>query len=114
VPIFNDRVITTLRDGSGADYFVIYEFFDPATKNMADHTVTTSTGSKTGALIVDNLTGRTQAIVVHDATGAVVKTFSVPVAGVAFTAAQLAANKQNNGGPVTNMSDLEGLSSSLT
>lgn len=113
MPALNGEVISTLTDGTGAPVFVVYEFFTPATGALRDATQQTSTGSRTGALIVDNMTGKPQAVTVSDAGGPV-KTFNVPASGVALTVAQLAANKQSNGGPITTMADLAGISPSLT
>lgn len=105
-------VTSTLTDANGGPIFVIYEHFNPTTYAMEDRTIITSTGAKTGALIVDNMTGQTQQVLVSD-DGAPVKTFSVPASGVALTAAQLAANRTNNGGPIRTIQDLAGISPSL-
>jgi hypothetical protein len=113
VPALNGATISTLTNGLGQPVFVIYEFFDPATGNLRDVTQDTSTGPRTGALIVDNMTGTPQAVVVA-LPPKVPKTFTVPVDGVAFTVAQLAANRNSNGGPITTYADLAGISPSLT
>lgn len=113
MPALNGEVISTITDGTGQPVFVIYEFFTPGTGALRDATQTTSTGSKTGALIVDNMTGKTQGVTCTNEAGTV-KTFSVPAAGIALTVAQLAANKANNGGPITTMADLAGISPALT
>jgi hypothetical protein len=105
-------VVSSLYNDSGSPIFIIYEFFNPSTFAMEDRTITTSTGTKTGALIVDNMTGQTQGVTVSDAGGPI-KNFSIPPAGVALTAAQLAANRQNNGGPIRTIQDLAGISPSL-
>lgn len=113
MPALNGEVIITITDGTGSPIFVIYEFYDPITLAMRDATQATSSGTKTGALIVDNMTGKTQSITVTSDAGTV-KTFSIPSSGTALTAAQLAANKQNNGGPINTIQDLAGLSPSLS
>lgn len=113
MPALNGEVISTLTDGTGAPVFVVYEFYTPATGALRDVTQQTSTGPRTGALIVDNMTGKTQSVTVADAS-TTAKTFSVPASGVALTTTQLAANKQSNGGPITTIQDLAGLTLSLT
>lgn len=100
--------IVTLVTSNGVPIFVIYQFFNPATFAMRDATQVTSTGSKTGALIVDNQTGKTQTVTVTNPETGAVKTFSIPVAGRVLTAAQLAAVPPPNG-PVNVIQDLAGL-----
>jgi hypothetical protein len=90
-------VTSTLVDGNGNPIFVIYEFFDPPRMPLRDRTVTTSTGTKTGALIVDNMTGKTQKVVVTNPDTGTVKTFNIPTSGSVLTAAQLAALPAPNG-----------------
>jgi hypothetical protein len=101
-------MIGTVNDANGNPLFVTYHFWDPTTFLLRDITQATSNGNRTGALIVDNLTGKAQTVTITGSDG-FVKTFSVPANGVALTAAQLAANKQNNGGPLTTIQDLAGL-----
>jgi hypothetical protein len=113
MPALNGETISTVRDGNGSAIFVVYEFYDQATGNLRDATQDTSTGAKTGALIVDNMTGVPQTVLVA-LPPKVTKTFTVPVDGVAFTVAQLAANRSNNGGPITTYADLAGITLSLT
>lgn len=103
-------MIGTVYDVNSNPLFVTYQFWDPATFLLRDQTQLTSTGNHTGALIVDNLTGKTQTVTVTNQSG-VVKTFSIPPSGAALTAATLAANKQNNGGPINTIQDLSGLTS---
>jgi hypothetical protein len=93
--------------------FVIYEFFDPATGNLRDATQATSAGARTGALIVDNMTGGSQRVIVSDAAGNEIKTFNIAANGQALTVAQLAALPPPNG-PIRKYADLAGLSPSLT
>lgn len=113
MPALSGADISTITDGTGQPVFVVYRFFDPVTYDLRDASQVTSTGTKTGAVIVDNMTGKQQAIVVRDQSGAVIRSFNVPRQGVALTAAQLAALPPPNG-PVTNISDIAGIQSSLT
>lgn len=112
MPALSGEIISTITDGTGAPVFVVYEFFDATTRAMRDVTQATSTGNKRGALIVDNMTGRSQQIIVTNETGAV-RTFNIPPSGSVLTAAQLAALAPPNG-PVNTITDLSGLSPSLT
>jgi hypothetical protein len=113
MPALSGEVISRLRDGSGNLIFVIYEFYDPTTYAMRDATQATSSGTKTGALIVDNMTGKTQSITATNPETGTVKTFSIPSAGRVLTAAQLAAVPAPNG-PINTIQDLAGLSPSVT
>lgn len=112
MPALNGQVVLTLTDGNGAPVFVITESYTVGTLVMRDATVQTSTGPKVGALVVDNMTGRTQAVTATSDTGTV-KTFSIPTTGRVLTAAQLAAIPAPNG-PVTTMADLAGIAPSIT
>lgn len=111
MPPGSGQVVSTITDGTGAPIFVIYEFFNPATLAMQDRTVTTSVGSRTGALIVDNMTGRPQQITATSDAGNV-KTFNIPSGGRTLTAAQLAAVPAPDG-PVLTIQDLAGLSPTI-
>lgn len=114
MPALNGQVVSTITDGAGQPVFVLTENFDPSAGNiLVDKTVQTSTGAKTGALIVDNLTGKTQQVSVSSESGAA-KTFNVPAAGIVLTAATLAKNNAANGGPITTMADLAGISPTLS
>jgi hypothetical protein len=97
VPALNGATISTITNGVGQPVFVIYEFFDPATGNLRDATQDTSTGARTGALIVDNMTGVPQTVTAVLPPKAV-KTFAIPTDGVA----------------ITTYADLAGISLSLT
>lgn len=108
MPALNGEIISTLTDGIGSPVFVIYEFFDPATGNLRDATQATSVGNRTGALIVDNMTGRSQKITATSDAGTV-KTFNIPVNGRTLTVAQLSALPPPDG-PISSISDLAGLS----
>jgi hypothetical protein len=112
VPSLNGEVISTITN-AGTPVFVIYEFYDATTYAMRNATQATSTGNKTGALIVDNLTGKTQSVTATNPETGSVKTFSIPASGRVLTAAQLAAVPPPNG-PVTTIQDLAGISPSLT
>lgn len=112
MPALTGAVVSTIYE-AGVPWFVVYEFYDPVTSAMRDATQVTSTGPKTGALIVDNQTGKTQTVLVTNPETGSVKIFSIPAAGRVLTAAQLAAVPPPNG-PVNTIQDLAGLSPSLT
>jgi hypothetical protein len=113
MPALFGEVISTITDGTGAPVFVVYEFYTPSTGALRNATQTTSAGSKTGALIVDNLTGRPQNVTVTNPETSTVKTFAIPTNGRVLTVAQLAALPAPDG-PITTISDLAGLSPALT
>jgi hypothetical protein len=99
---FPGGVITTLTDELGNPMFVIYQFYNATTLAMEDRTQVTSRGNRTGALIVDNMTGRPQRI------NTTVGSFNITANGAALTAAQLASNGYNTIG------DMAGLSPEIT
>lgn len=109
MPALNGQVISTITNGQGQPYIVATWFWTPATGVLRDGTYVTSLGSRTGALIVDNLTGKSQKVVIADASGAVLRTFNVATTGFVATAAQLAALNP----PVTTASQLNGLTFTL-
>jgi hypothetical protein len=105
VPALPGGVVSTL-----SPEFVIYEWFTPATGALRDAATTTSRGTQTGALIVDNATGRAQQVTTtNEATGAV-RSFNIAPTGTVLTVAQLAALTP----PITRIQDLAGISPSLT
>jgi hypothetical protein len=104
-------ITSTLYDVNGAPLLVIYEFFDPTTYAMRDRTIATSAGTRTGALIVDNMFGRPQQVTATSDTGTV-KTFNIPSNGRVLTAAQLAALPPPDG-PITTIQDLAGIAPTL-
>ncbi|MCW2900312.1 MAG: hypothetical protein JWO67_2577 [Streptosporangiaceae bacterium] len=112
MPALNGQIIMTLTNAQGQPYIVATWFWTPATGALRDGTYVTSLGSKTGALIVDNLSGKSQKVVVRDAAGAVLRTVSVPTNGFTGTVAQLAAVPAPNG-PITNQQQLNGLTFDL-
>jgi len=91
VPALNGQVIMTLTGADGQPVIVATWFFDPATGLLRNGTFTTSRGGRTGALVVDNLTGRPVRVVVHDADGTELRDRAVPRNGFDATAAQMAA-----------------------
>lgn len=107
MPALNGQVIMTLRDGSGNTLILATWFYDPVTFLLRDDTFITSRGAQTGALIVDNLTGRSVRVVVRDSTGAELRSVSVPTSGVTRTAAQMAS------AGYTTVQDLNGLTFDL-
>lgn len=107
-------VISTIPDANGSPLFVIYEWYIPmdqpgggALRNFA---TTTSRGTQTGALIVDNMTGRPQQVIVTNPDTGVVRSFNVSPNGVTLTVAQLAALTP----PITTIADLSGIQPSVT
>jgi hypothetical protein len=107
MPALNGQVITTLPDDSGNVLILATWFYDPVTGALINGTYVTSRGSQTGALIVDNLTGRQVRVVVRDATGAELRSVTVPTNGVTRTAAQMAS------AGYTTVQDLNGLTFDL-
>lgn len=103
----------TLRDGNGATVIQSTTNFTAATGALRDAVVATSAGNRTGALVVDNVTGATQRVLVRDPSGAEVKSFSIPSSGRALTVAQLAAVPPPDG-PITTLADLAGLTFDIT
>lgn len=108
MPALNGEVITTVTNAAGAPIFVIYQFFNPADGTLRNATQATSDGSKTGALVVDNMTAKSQTLTVDSAGGQ--RRISIPANGAALTVAQLAAIPPPDG-PFATISDLAGLSS---
>jgi hypothetical protein len=112
VPALTGGVVSTIYDATGP-VFIVSQWYDPATGNLRDQATSTANGTKTGALVVDNRTGRTQRVTVTNPETGTVKTFTIPATGTALTVAQLAAIPPPDG-PVTTIHDLAGLSPSLT
>jgi|SRR3954470_24951332 hypothetical protein len=106
-------IVGTLYGPAGTPVFTVYEFYTSETFSLRDATQATSRGNRTGALIVDNQTGRAQQITVTGTGTGTVKTFNIPPNGQALTVAQLAAIPPPDG-PFTTIQDLGGLSPSLT
>lgn len=101
------QIVQTLRDGAGAVAVETVVFFVAGTGALRDDTWTTSRGGQTGALIVDNLTGRAVRVPVRDAAGAELRAMAVPAAGLTRTVAQLAPLG------VTSLGQLNGLTFDL-
>jgi expansin (peptidoglycan-binding protein) len=108
MPALIGEIVSTLRDGNGNALFVVYEWYNPTTFALRDVATVTSRGTQTGALVVDNMTGRAQQITVTNTAGT--RTFNISPNGAALTVAQLAAQTP----PITTIQDLGGLSPSLT
>jgi hypothetical protein len=85
------QIISTIPDGSGATAIQVVIFFNPANGSLRNGTFTTSAGVQNGAIIADNLTGRTQRVVVRDGAGVVLRSVTIRTTDRAFTAAQCAA-----------------------
>lgn len=94
----NGEVISTLTDELGNPWFVMYQFYDPTTMAMRDATQLTSRGNRTGALIVDNLTGRPQKV------NTSIGSFNIPANGQTVSAAQLATQGYNTIGDMAGLS----------
>lgn len=92
---------------------MIYEFYDVPTGALRDATQVTSRGNRTGALIVDNMTGRPQRVTVTNPETGSIRNLSVAANGAALTVAQLAGIAPPDG-PITTIQDLAGLSPILT
>jgi hypothetical protein len=103
-------VTSTLTDSNGNPIFVIYEFYNPTTYALRNATQATSRGTQTGALIVDNMTGRSQQVTVTNLETDTVRTFNIGPNGTALTVAQLAALTP----PITTIQDLAGIQPSVT
>lgn len=110
MPALNGEVISTITNGLGQPVFVIYEYYNPTTGALRDVATTTSRGTQTGALVVDNMTGRAQQVVVTNPGTGTVRTFNIGPNGAALTVAQLAAQTP----PVTTIQDFSGIQPSLT
>jgi hypothetical protein len=91
---------------------VIYEFFNPADYTLRDATQATSRGTRTGALIVDNMTGKTQQVTVTNPDTARSARSTSPRTGRADGGAAGRARPTRR--PITTMEDLAGLQPSLT
>jgi hypothetical protein len=109
--------VSTVPDENGTPVFVISEWYQPVpqgdgTNLLRDAVTATSRGNRTGALVVDNMTGRAQRVTVTSDAGTV-KTFTVGPVGTVLTVAQLAAIPAPDG-PFTTIQDLAGLSPLIT
>jgi expansin (peptidoglycan-binding protein) len=117
MPALAGGVISTLVDATGTPVFVIYEWFVPLDQpnggTLRDVATTTSRGTRTGALVVDNMTGRSQRVVVTNPETGNVRNFNIGTTGAVLTAAQLAALAPPDG-PITTIQDLAGISPSIT
>lgn len=108
MPALVGQVVMTLRDAAGAVVIQYTASWVDGTGAMRNATVSTSTGNRNGALVVDNLTGVQKRVVVRDAAGEEIRSVAVPAAGAALTVAQL------SGAGIANISDLNGLTFDLT
>jgi hypothetical protein len=99
MPALAGEIVTTLTDELGNPWFVIYQFYNQTTGVMRDATQLTSRGNRTGALIVDNMTGHPQKVNVIG-TG----TFNITANGQTFSAAQLASAGYNTIGDMAGLS----------
>lgn len=102
------QLIMTLPDATGATLIQVVIFWTDGTGALRNATYVTSQGSQTGAVIVDNLTGRAVRIVVKDAAGTELRSVNIPSGGLARTVAQMSSLG------VTNISQLNGLTFDLS
>lgn len=108
MPILDGEVISTLRDATGATRIAVAFFYDATTRLLRDGTYTTvQDGTKTGALIADNVTNRSVKVVISNDQNGNPRTVSVPAHGAALTVAQLA------GQGITTVDDFNGLTFDL-
>jgi hypothetical protein len=107
MPALSGEIIQTLRDGSGQTVIEAVIFYTPDTGALRDSTYTTSQGPQTGALIVDNRTGRQVRVVVKDSSGTELRSVNIPSGGLTRTTAQMATLG------VTNISQLNGMTFDL-
>jgi len=98
MPVFSGQLVMTLTDTAGFPVFVVTEFWNPADGTLRDGTTSTSRGNRTGAVIIDNQTGRAQKL---NVSGTIL---NVSVNGDVYTAAQLATQGY------TTLSDISTLS----
>jgi hypothetical protein len=108
MPALSGQVVSTIRNGNSVPLIIVTMSYDPATNLMRDAVVATSTGDKTGALVVDNMTGRSVKVLVRDPDGTINRTFNIPPAGSTVTKAQLASQG------VTTQQQLNGLTLDLS
>lgn len=102
--------VSTVMDGTGTPIFVVSEWYTPGTGALRNVATTTSRGTVTGALVVDNMTGRAQQVTVTNPETGAFRSFNIGPNGTGLTVAQLAALTP----PVTTIQNLAGLSPSLT
>lgn len=107
MPALSGQIILTLPDATGATLIQATINYTDGTGALRDAAVTTSRGSFTGALVVDNLTGKSVRVVVRDSAGNELRAVSVPSNGLSRTVAQMSSLG------VTNQSQLNGFSFDL-
>lgn len=117
MPALPGGVISTLVDPAGNPVFVITEWYVPMDQPnggaLRDAATATSRGTRTGALVVDNMTGRPQRVVVTNPETGSVRNINIGTTGAVLTAAQLAALAPPDG-PITTIQDLAGIQPSIT
>jgi hypothetical protein len=113
MPALIGQVIMTVTDNTGAPLMIVTWFYDPVTFNLRDNPTTwvAATGQSfpagTGAVICVNNTGGNARLIVLDNDGVtVIRQISIPQAGRAATATQLAALNP----PYTTLADMAGMS----
>jgi hypothetical protein len=110
MPALNGEVISTLRDGNGATVIAVVIFYDPNTRLLRDDTYTTvQDGTKTGALIADNVTTKPIGLVLTNPSTGQQYTVNIPPHGSAYTVAQLAGLTP----PIASLNDVNGFTFNL-
>jgi hypothetical protein len=108
MPLLNGEVISTLRDANGATIIAVVFFYDRTTRLLRDSTYTTvQDGTKTGALIADNVTASPIRVAIANDQNGNPRRVTVPPHGVALTVAQLASQG------ITTLDDVNGLTFDL-
>lgn len=107
MPALIGQTQMTLRDGNGNTVIQATISFVPETSLLRDAVVSTSTSNKTGALVVDNLTGRTVRVLVRT-NGTESFSVSIPPNGLVRTVSQLSSIG------ITTIQDFNGLTFDLT
>jgi hypothetical protein len=85
MPALTGEVIMTLTDPLGDPAFTVYIFFDPTTRAFRSATQATSRGNRTGAIVVDNQTGKAQKLAVGN------QVMNIATNGDVVSVAQLSA-----------------------
>jgi hypothetical protein len=110
MPALVGEIISTLRDASGNTIVAVVIFYDPNTRQLRNDSYTTvQDGTKTGAVIADNVTtSPIKLVLINQSTGQPYNV-SIPPHGSAYTVAQLAALTP----PITSLDDVNGFTFNL-
>lgn len=119
MPALSGQVTTTIRDGSGNVAVEVTWFFDPATRALRNNPQAWTDADGTvwpvnaGALIANNMTGRSVRIFINEAGGNLLRRVNLAAGGRAVKAAVLAAQAPPDG-PYTTADDFNGLTFDLS